>query len=109
MSDYRLVIAHALTGGPFDEESVYDCVCTYVRAERDTGRSASEVSGALSELVEGAGAVPAEVRDELTRRVIPWCLEAYFGRRESLSSAWRDRGVAGTSPGVERTGPRPQA
>ena len=79
MSDYRSVIAHALAKRPFDEESVHDCVCTYVRAERDIGRSASDVIVALSELVERPGTAPAAVRHALTRRVIPWCVEAYFG------------------------------
>jgi len=79
MLDYRSVIAHALAERPFDEESVHDCVCTYVRAERDIGRSASDVIVALSELVERPGAASAAVRHTLPRRVIPWCVEAYFG------------------------------
>jgi len=79
MTDYRFVIAHVLAKRPFDEESVHDCVCTYVRAERDDGRSASDVIVALSELVERPGGASAAVRHRLTRRVIPWCVEAYFG------------------------------
>ena len=79
MTDYRFVIAHVLAQRPFDEETVHDCVCTYVRAERDDGRSASDVIVALSELVERPGGASAAVRHRLTRRVIPWCVEAYFG------------------------------
>ena len=82
MTDYRFVIAHVLAQRPFDEETVHDCVCTYVRAERDDGRSASDVIVALSELVERPGGASAAVRHRLTRRVIPWCVEAYFGSAE---------------------------
>ena len=80
-SDYRSVIVTTLAERPFDEESVHDCVCTYVRAERDTGRSPSDVIVALTELVEQTGIAPPRVRHALTRRVIPWCVEAYFGTR----------------------------
>ena len=78
-TDYRSVIASALDARPFDEESVHDCVCTYVRAERDRGRSPGEVIVALTELVEQRGIVAPKARHALTRQVIPWCVEAYFG------------------------------
>ena len=84
-SDYRSVIATALVARPFDEESLHDCVCTYVRAERDTGRLPSDVIVALTELVEQKGIASATVRHTLVRRVIPWCVEAYFGTRASGS------------------------
>lgn len=80
MTDYRFVIASALDARPFDEESVHDCVCTYVRAERDRGRSPGEVIVALTELVEQRDITTTRTtRHALTRRVIPWCVEAYFG------------------------------
>lgn len=78
-SDYRSVISSALGARPFDEESVHDCACTYVRAERDRGRSASDVIVALTELVEQRSIASATVRHALTRQVIPWCVAAYFG------------------------------
>lgn len=78
-TDYRSVIARTLGARPFDEESVHDCVCTYVRAERDRGRSPGEVIVALTELVEQKGIATLAVRHALTRQVIPWCVEAYFG------------------------------
>lgn len=80
-TDYRSVIVRALDARPFDEESVHDCVCTYVRAERDRGRSPSEVIVALTELVEQRSITTPTDRHALTRRVIPWCVEAYFGGR----------------------------
>ena len=79
--DYRSVIVSALHARPFDEESVHDCVCTYVRAERDRGRSPGEVIVALTELVEQKGITTPTTRHALTRRVIPWCVDAYFGNR----------------------------
>lgn len=78
-TDYRSVIARALGARPFDEESVHDCVCTYVRAERDRGRSSGDVIVALTELVEQKGIATATIRHALTRQVIPWCVAAYFG------------------------------
>lgn len=80
-TDYRSVIASALTLRPFDEESVHDCVCTYVRAERDRGRTSSDVIVALTELVETKGLMSGTVRHALTRQVIPWCVAAYFAPR----------------------------
>ena len=80
-SDYRSVIATALRARPFDEESVHDCVCTYVRGERDIGRSPRDVIVALTELLEQKDLTSAADRQTLARRVIPWCVEAYFGTR----------------------------
>ena|SRR5256885_4070973 len=84
-TDYRSVIASALQVKPFDEESVHDCVCTYVRAERDRGRTSSDVIVALTELVEHKGLTSGSVRHALTRQVIPWCVAAYFGPRVERS------------------------
>ena len=80
------VIANALDARPFDEESVHDCVCTYVRAERDRGRSRGEVIVALTEFVEQRGIATPMARHALTRQVIPWCVEAYFGGYEPTES-----------------------
>ena len=98
LTDYRSIIAHSLAKRPFDEESVHDCVCTYVRAERDSGRSASDVIVALSELVERPGGATAAVRHTLTRRVIPWCVEAYFGTPKAGESATSRLRGAGSAP-----------
>ena len=87
--DYRSVITTALVARPFDEEALHDCMCTYVRAERDTGRSPSDVIVALTELVEQKGIASTTVRHMLVRRVIPLCVEAYFGARASDCAAVR--------------------
>lgn len=87
-TDYRLVIATALDARPFDEESLHDCVCTYVRAERDRGRSPGDVIVALTELVEQKDIASPRLRYALTRQVIPWCVAAYFaGAPERRPSA----------------------
>lgn len=79
-TDYTSVIASALAARPFDEEAVHDCVCTYVRAERDRGRTSSDVIVALTDLVEQEGLTSRSVCQALTRQVIPWCVAAYYGR-----------------------------
>ena len=84
-TDYRSVIASALGSRPFDVESVHDCVCTYVRAERDRGRSPGDVIVALTELVEQKDIASPPVRHALTRQVIPWCVAAYFAGRARAS------------------------
>jgi hypothetical protein len=77
--DLRSVIAAALATTPVDQESLRRGVWTYVGAERNAGAPAGHVIVTLTELVEEAMLEPASVREPLTRRVILWCVEAYFG------------------------------
>ena len=77
--DLRSVIATALAATPVDEESLRHGVWTYVSVERDVGTSPGRVIVTLTELVEAAPLAPRTARDELMRRVILWCVEAYFG------------------------------
>ena len=78
--DLRSVIAAALAATPVDEESLRHGVWTYVGAEHDVGARPGAVIVTLTELVEAAPMAPRTERDELMRRVILWCVEAYFGR-----------------------------
>lgn len=78
--DLRSVIAAALAATPVDEESLRRGVWTYVGAERDVGARPGLVIVTLTELVEAAPKLPRTVRDDLLRRVILWCVEAYFGQ-----------------------------
>ena len=78
--DLRSVIAAALAATPVDEESLRRGVWTFVGAERDVGARPGGVIVTLTELVEAAKMAPQTDRDELIRRVILWCVEAYFGR-----------------------------
>jgi hypothetical protein len=77
--DLRAVIAAALAAVPVDEESLRRGVWTYVRAERDIGTSPGFVIVALTQLVDAATIEQASLRQSVTRQVILWCVEAYFG------------------------------
>ena len=77
--DLRSVITAALAPPSVDHESLRRAVWTYVGAERDVGARPGTVIVALTELVEASPVAPRPARDELTRLVILWCVEAYFG------------------------------
>lgn len=77
--DLRSVIATALAATSVDQESLRQAVWTYVGAERNVGARPGAVIVALTELVEASPVAPRAVRDDLTRLVILWCVEAYFG------------------------------
>lgn len=77
--DLRSVIAAALAATPLDEETLRRGVWTYVGAERHAGTSPGHVIMALTNLVEAAKVNPTPARQALMRRVILWCVEAYFG------------------------------
>jgi hypothetical protein len=80
MRDLRSAIATALAAKPIYDQSLRRAVWTYVSAERDAGASPGPVIMALTEIVEAARITPASVSQALTRRVILWCVEAYFGQ-----------------------------
>ena len=77
--DLRAVIAAALAAAPVDERSLRRGVWTYVGAERDVGTPAGNVIVALTQLVDASAVAPVSLRREVTRRMILWCVEAYFG------------------------------
>ena len=77
--DLRSVITMALAATPVDHEALRKAVWTYVGAEHDVGARPATVIVALTEMVEASPVVPGPARDELTRLVILWCVEAYFG------------------------------
>lgn len=74
----RAEIASALAEMPIDGESLRRVVWTYVRSERNLGASPAVVIAALTALVEGSEQ-PALVRQFITREVILWSVDAYFG------------------------------
>ena len=59
--------------------------------------SPGSVIVSLTELVEAAGIGPASVDQALTRRVILWCVEAYFGQLGG-NAAPRDGDIADAGP-----------
>ena len=77
--DLRSVIVAGLAARPIQEQSLRRGVWTYVGAERDAGASPAHVIMALTELVDDAKVTPKSAHESLTRQVILWCVEAYFG------------------------------
>jgi hypothetical protein len=77
--ELRSVISGALGATPIDEAMLRRGVWTYVGAERHAGTSPGHVIMALTELIDEATIAPVAARQALTRRVILWCVEAYFG------------------------------
>jgi hypothetical protein len=77
--DLRAVIAESLADNHIDEQALRRGVWTYVGAERHAGTSPGHVIMTLNELVDAAKIEPLSARHALTRRVILWCVEAYFG------------------------------
>lgn len=76
----RSIIAAALATTPVDGESLRRGVCGYVSAERELGTSPGHVIVALTDLVESSSIVPRSIQRAVMRRMILWCVEAYFGR-----------------------------
>ena len=77
--DLRAVISESLKANSIDEQALRRGVWTFVGAERHEGTSPGHVIMALTELVDAADVGPLPVRRALMRRVILWCVEAYFG------------------------------
>ncbi|HEY2379176.1 MAG TPA: hypothetical protein VGH98_24560 [Gemmatimonadaceae bacterium] len=88
--DLRSVIARALAATPVDEESLRHGVWTYVGAERAVGARPGSVIVTLTEMVEASTVAPRSVRDDLMRRVILWCVEAYFSHLGGQGVGRRD-------------------
>ena len=77
--DLRSVITTALAGAPIDEHALRCAVWSFVGTERRAGVPPAVVIVRLTGLVDNANIVPTPARLALTRRVILWCVEEYFG------------------------------
>ena len=77
--DLRAVISTALADAPIDEHALRCAVWSFVGTERRAGVPPALVIVRLTGLVDGANIVPTPARLALTRRVILWCVEEYFG------------------------------
>ena len=77
--DLRSAIASALDASPVDEEMLRRVVWSYVGAERHAGASPGHVIMTLVDVIEAAEVTSQIERQALTRRVILWCVEAFFG------------------------------
>jgi hypothetical protein len=77
--DLASVISAALTVRPIDEAMLRRGVWTYVGEERRAGTAPGRVILALTELIEKAETHSMMEQHAVMRRVILWCVEAYFG------------------------------
>ena len=77
--DLRAVISAALADAPIDEHALRCAVWNFVGAERRAGVPPALVIARLTGLIDSSIILPASARLALTRRVILWCVEEYFG------------------------------
>jgi hypothetical protein len=77
--DLRAVIATALADRPIDEHALRCAVWSFVGTERRADVPPALVIVRLTGLIDNANVVPVSARLALTRRVILWCVEEYFG------------------------------
>ena len=81
----RSIISTGLAVQPIDDRSVRRGVWAYVCGARDLGTPPGDVIRALTTVVEAASITPRSVRDATLRRVILWCVDAYFGHVGELT------------------------
>jgi hypothetical protein len=77
--DLRAVVAAALKAAPIDEHTLRCAVWSFVGTERRAAVPPALVITRLTGLIDDANIVPMQARLALTRRVILWCVEEYFG------------------------------
>jgi hypothetical protein len=77
--DLRAAISAALVQAPINEDTVRCAVWSFVGTERRAGVPPALVITRLTGLIEDAKISPLSAHLELTRRVILWCVEEYFG------------------------------
>ena len=78
-ADLRAAISEALNAHPIDDDALRRAVWTFVGTERHAGTTPGHVIVALTELMTAAQITSVTERQAATRRVILWCVEAYFG------------------------------
>src|SRR3954470_17160983 len=77
--DLESVICEALAARPIDESMLRRGVWTYVGEEHQAGTSPGRVILTLTELIEKSKTTSKMEQQAVMRRVILWCVEAYFG------------------------------
>jgi hypothetical protein len=77
--ELRSVISMVLARLPVDESALRCAVWSFVGNERRAGVPPALVITRLTTLIDGAAITPTSSRLSLTRRVILWCVEEYFG------------------------------
>jgi hypothetical protein len=77
--DLRAVISTALADAPINEHRLRCAVWSFVGTERRAGVPPALVIVRLTGLVDTSSIVPASARLAMTRSMILWCVEEYFG------------------------------
>ena len=77
--ELRSAIAAALATAPIDDHALRCAVWSFVGAERRADCPPALVITRLTDLIDDANIVPISARHALTRRMILWCVEEYFG------------------------------
>ena len=95
--ELRSAIAAALATTPIDDHALRCAVWSFVGAERRADVPPALVITRLTGLIDNANIAPISMRHALTRRVILWCVEEYFGHLGGDALAMdAARGVAGS-------------
>jgi len=77
--ELRAAISAALARAPLNEAAVRCAVWSFVGNERRAGVPPELVITRLTGLIDDANISPISARLALTRSVILWCVEEYFG------------------------------
>ena len=79
-TDLEAAISAALKTSPIDITALRRGVWTYVGEERHVGTSPGWVILQLTKLIDASVRSSPMERAAVTKRVILWCVEAYFGQ-----------------------------
>jgi hypothetical protein len=77
--ELRSVISAVLASAPINENALRCAVWSFVGVERRAGVPPALVITRLTSLVDAANLASVAVHVSLTRSVILWCVEEYFG------------------------------
>src|SRR4051812_2046757 len=95
--ELRSAIRAALVEAPIDEHKLRCAVWSFVGAERRADIPPAVVIARLTALIDDADIAPIPARLAVTRRIILWCVEEYFGHLGGDALAMDTaRGVAGS-------------
>jgi hypothetical protein len=99
--ELRAAISAALAETPMDEHTARCAVWSFVGTERRAGVPPAVVIARLTDLIDESKISPTSARLDLTRRVILWCVEEYFGHLGGDALAMdgsHDLPIAASSP-----------
>lgn len=77
--ELRAAISLLLSRSPMNDDALRYAVWTFVGTERRAGVPPALVITRLTGLIDAAPITPQSLRLAVTRRVILWCVEEYFG------------------------------